>query len=166
MGTIQVTAKKDFIQSLTSARPIAALAELIWNGFDAKSNKVEVFLDINEMNGLESVRVKDYGQGIVFSEAEKLFGSLGDSWKKSAVRVDGRSLHGKNGKGRFKAFALGSQVEWATTYKNNGKSQSYKITGKVNALDNFDISPVIDGESGACGTEVTICQDPLGYTRA
>jgi hypothetical protein len=156
MGKIQVTAKKDFIQSLTSARPIAALAELIWNGFDAKSNKVEVFLDINEMNGLESVRVKDYGQGIVFSEAEKLFGSLGDSWKKSAVRVDGRSLHGKNGKGRFKAFALGSQVEWATTYKNNGKSQSYKITGKVNALDNFDISPVIEGESGACGTEVTI----------
>jgi len=156
MGTIQVTAKKDFIQSLTSARPIAALAELIWNGFDAKSNKVEVFLDINEMNGLESVRVKDYGQGIVFSEAEKLFGSLGDSWKKSAVRLDGRSLHGKNGKGRFKAFALGSQVEWATTYKNNGKSQSYKITGKVNALDNFDISPVFESESGACGTEVTI----------
>jgi hypothetical protein len=49
MGTIQVTAKRDFIESLTSARPIAALAELIWNGFDAKSDKVQVFLDLNEM---------------------------------------------------------------------------------------------------------------------
>lgn len=156
MGTIQVTAKKDFIQSLTSARPIAALAELIWNGFDAKSNKVEVFLDINEMNGLESVRVRDYGQGIIFSEADKLFGSLGDSWKKAAVRQDGRSLHGKNGKGRFKAFALGSQVEWATTYKSGEKSHSYKIVGKANALDNFDIGNVSEVGNDVCGTEVTI----------
>lgn len=156
MGTIQVTAKKDFIESLTSARPIAALAELIWNGFDAKSNKVEVFLDINEMNGIDSVRVKDYGQGIVFSEANKLFGSLGDSWKKAAVRLDGRSLHGKNGKGRFKAFALGNKVEWATTYRSNGKSHSYKITGRSNTLDNFDIGSISEADSDVCGTEVTI----------
>lgn len=156
MGTIQVTAKKDFIQSLTSARPIAALAELIWNGFDAKSNKVEVFLDINEMDGLESVRVRDYGQGIVFSDADKLFGSLGDSWKKAAVRQDGRSLHGKNGKGRFKAFALGNQVEWATTYRSDGKSHSYKIIGKASALDNFDIGNVSEVDTDVCGTEVTI----------
>lgn len=156
MGTIQVTAKRDFIESLTSARPIAALAELIWNGFDAKSDKVQVFLDLNEMNGLQSVRVRDFGKGIVFSEADKLFGSLGDSWKKAAVRHDGRSLHGKNGKGRFKAFALGSQVEWATTYKSNGKSHSYKIVGKSSAFDNFDIGNVTEIEADVSGTEVTI----------
>lgn len=156
MGIIQVTAKKDFIESLTSARPIAALAELIWNGFDAKSDKVQVFLDLNDMNGLQSVRVRDFGKGIVFSEADKLFGSLGDSWKKAAVRHDGRSLHGKNGKGRFKAFALGSQVEWATTYKSNGKSHSYKIIGKSSALDNFDIGNVTEIEADVSGTEVTI----------
>lgn len=156
MRNIQVTAKKDFIESLTSARPIAALAELIWNGFDAKSNKVEVFLDINEMNGLESVRVRDYGQGIDFSKADKLFGSLGDSWKRAAVKLDGRPLHGKNGKGRFKAFALGSQVEWATTYKSDDRLRSYRITGKANALDNFDVGPVSDSNNETCGTEVTI----------
>ncbi|MES2038358.1 MAG: ATP-binding protein [Pseudomonadota bacterium] len=156
MGIVQVTAKKDFIESLTSARPIAALAELIWNGFDAKSNKVEVFLDINEMDGLEAVRVRDYGQGIVYKDVDKLFGSLGDSWKKAAVRLDGRSLHGKNGKGRFKAFALGSQVEWATTYRVNGKSHTYKIVGKSTSLDNFDIGGLAEVESGVSGTEVTI----------
>lgn len=156
MGIVQVTAKKDFIESLTSARPIAALAELIWNGFDAKSNKVEVFLDINEMDGLEAVRVRDYGQGIVYKDVDKLFGSLGDSWKKAAVRLDGRSLHGKNGKGRFKAFALGSQVEWATTYSVNGKSHTYKIVGKSTSLDNFDIGGLAEVEAGVSGTEVTI----------
>jgi hypothetical protein len=156
MGIVQVTAKKDFLESITSSRPIAALAELIWNAFDARSDKVEVFLDINEMDGIESVRVRDYGDGIKFSEVEKLFGSLGDSWKKSAVRQNGRALHGKNGKGRFKAFSLGSKVEWATTFKTNGKSHSYKIVGRSTALDNFDIGTVAEVNTEVSGTEVTI----------
>jgi hypothetical protein len=72
------------------------------------------------------------------------------------VRHEGRSLHGKNGKGRFKAFALGSQVEWATTYKSDGKSHSYKIVGRSSALDNFDIGQVVDIDEDISGTEVTI----------
>jgi hypothetical protein len=156
MRNIQVTAKKDFIESLTSARPFAALAELIWNGFDAKSDKVQVFLDLNEMNGLQSVRVRDFGNGINFSEADKLFGSLGDSWKKAAVRFNGRPLHGKNGKGRFKAFAIGNQVEWATTYRSEGKSHSYKILGKSSDLDKFDIGNLTETDADVSGTEVTI----------
>src|SRR5450830_1643739 len=156
MGIVQVTAKKDFLESITSSRPIAALAELIWNGFDAASNKVEVFLDINEMNGLESVRVRDYGDGITFSKVDKLFGSLGDSWKKAAVRQHGRSLHGKNGKGRFKAFSLGHKVEWATTFKENGKSHSYKIVGNSTSLDNFNVGKVVEVDTNVSGTEVTI----------
>lgn len=156
MGSIQVTAKKDFLESLASSRPMAALAELIWNGFDAKSNKVQVFLDINDMNGLESVRVRDFGSGIVFAQADKLFGSLGDSWKKAAVRQDGRPLHGKNGKGRFKAFSLGNHVEWATKYKHNGKTHSYKIVGKSTALDNFHVGNIVESDEDVSGTEVTI----------
>lgn len=156
MGSIQVTAKRDFLESIASSRPIAALAELIWNGFDAKSNKVQVFLDVNDMNGLESVRVRDFGSGIAFAEAEKLFGNLGDSWKKAAVRQDGRALHGKNGKGRFKAFALGNHVEWATTYRHNGKAHSYKIVGKSTALDNFDVGRIVESDDKASGTVVSI----------
>jgi hypothetical protein len=156
MGSIQVTAKRDFLESIASSRPIVALAELIWNGFDAKSNKVQVFLDVNEMNGLESVRVRDFGSGIAFADAEKLFGSLGDSWKKAAVRQDGRALHGKNGKGRFKAFALGSHVEWATTYRHNGKAHSYKIVGKSTALDNFDVGRIVESDYRSSGTIVSI----------
>ena len=156
MGKITVTAKRDFIETLTAARPMAALAELIWNGFDAKSDKVQVFLDLNEMDGLESVRVRDFGTGIAFSEADKLFGGLGDSWKKATIRQNGRALHGKNGKGRFKAFALGDRVEWATSYQNNGKYQSYTIVGKATELDNFDVGYVVEQDRAASGTEVTI----------
>ncbi len=156
MSKIHVTAKRDHLESLTVSRPLAAVAELVWNGFDAESNRVQVILDMNAMDGIQTIRVRDYGTGIPHSQVEKLFGSLGDSWKKSKRRINGRSLHGRGGKGRFKAFALGTLVEWITTYKDeNGKSQTYKITGKTMSLDDFDITdPAVNGAQ--TGTEVII----------
>jgi len=156
MARIPVTAKRDFLQSVTSSAPIAALAELIWNGFDAKSDKVQVILDKNDMDGLESIRVIDQGDGIIHSKVTELFGSLGESWKRAEKRQNGRSLHGKNGKGRFKAFSLGDHVEWRTTFNDNGKPHSYKITGKAQALDNFDVSDLVENDNAQPGTEVTI----------
>lgn len=156
MNKIHVTAKRDFLESLTTARPLAAIAELVWNGFDAQSNKIEVHFDINVMGGIESIRVRDTGIGIDCSQVESMFGSLGDSWKKSKGRIDGRALHGKNGKGRFKAFALGSLIEWKTTCKLNNKLVAYRITGKSQSLDDFDITDPVEIPSGATGTEVVI----------
>ncbi len=156
MKKVQVTAKKDFLESLASARPIAALAELIWNGFDAQSDKVEVFLDLNELNAIDSIRVKDYGYGIDLSQVDSYFGSLGESWKKAKVKQNGRALHGKNGKGRFKAFAMGDYVEWKTTYKDEGSPRSYTIVGSSRELDNFETTESIEAKDSVCGTEVVI----------
>ena len=88
------------------------------------------------------------GTGIPHPHVEKLFGSLGDSWKKTKRRVNGRALHGCGGKGRFKAFALGTLVEWITTYGENGKSYTYKITGNITTLDDFDITDRLDNQLG------------------
>src|ERR1017187_3503696 len=101
MSKVHVTAKPDFLESLTTARPIAALAELIWNGFDAQSDLIQVHLDLNEIEGIQSIRVRDGGCGIDHSKINSMFGSLGESWKKETGRVNGRAMHGKNGKGRF-----------------------------------------------------------------
>ncbi len=125
MSKVHVVAKRDFLESLTVARPLVAIAELVWNGFDALSDRVQVHLDMNRMDGLQTIRVRDYGYGINHAHVEDLFGSLGDSWKKKKTRQKGRSLHGKSGKGRFKAFALGTLVEWNTTFRSDdGKSRS------------------------------------------
>jgi Histidine kinase-, DNA gyrase B-, and HSP90-like ATPase len=160
MIKIHVEAQPDFLEGLTvSARPINAIAELVWNGFDAGSEKVQVFYDFNAMDGIESIRVRDSGLGIQRSEIEKLFGNLGASWKKSVARVNGRALHGKNGKGRFKAFALGDWVEWNTTYKLDDKTYKYKITGKSLSLDDFIVTEPIEAPGLATGTEVFI-QNP------
>jgi hypothetical protein len=59
MAKVHVTAKRDFLESLATARPLVALAELIWNGFDAQSDRNQVHLDLNEMEGLETIRIRD-----------------------------------------------------------------------------------------------------------
>lgn len=157
MTKVHVVAKRDFLESLaTTSRPLAALAELVWNGFDAGSERVQVFLDLNELDAVTSIRVRDHGYGILRSELESFFGSLGESWKRTRDRQNGRALHGKNGKGRFKAFALGERVEWNTTYQDNGKKLSYRITGSANALEDFDATDPVEAVGGQVGTDVVI----------
>ena len=99
------------------------------------------------------------GLGIQRADVEKLFGNLGASWKKTTARLNGRALHGKNGKGRFKAFALGDWVEWNTTYRANDKTYTYKITGKFISLDDFVVTDPLEVTGVATGTEVFI-QNP------
>jgi hypothetical protein len=136
---------------------MVALAELVWNGFDALSDKVHVHLDMNRMGGLQTIRVRDYGYGINHAHVEDLFGNLGDSWKKTKGRQNGRALHGKSGKGRFRAFALGTLVEWNTTFRGeDGKSRSYRIRGQAMTLDDFDIFDPVEASGTTTGTEVVI----------
>ena len=157
MAKVHVTAKRDFIETLVAAKPIAALSEVIWNGFDAGSTEVAVSVDVNELDGIETVRVRDFGYGIDPSQIESFFGGLGESWKKQAYKQAGRALHGKNGKGRFKAFALGERVQWNTTYKKDGKTYSYRIVGHLNTIEDFEFSePIEVPDAEKAGTEVAI----------
>lgn len=154
----QVAAKRDFITSLTSVKkPVDALAELIWNGFDAGSDRVQVFIGLNEIDGVDTIRVRDYGTGIDPAGAADFFGNLGDSWKKLKGRDNGRALHGKNGKGRFKAFALGQRVDWNTTFRNRqGQTVNYTIAGNINGIDSFEATDPVIATNATSGTEVLI----------
>ena len=66
-----------------------------------------------------------------------LFGNLGDSWKKRENRKFGRALHGKDGQGRFKAFALGHRVLWRTRINIDGQMMTYDISGSSSALNDM-----------------------------
>lgn len=155
MQSIHITATKEFLHSLTSSTPISAIAELVWNGLDAGSNEVSVRTELNGMGGIQSIRVSDTGTGMSRENITTFFGNLGDSWKKN-TKVNGRALHGKNGKGRFKAFAIGSRVEWETVYQaTSGEKYLYKIIGNADALDNFQFSDAVVADIHT-GTEVEI----------
>lgn len=167
MTKIAVSVKRDHIEALTATkRPIVSLAELIWNGLDADADRVAVRFDMNALGALDRIRVSDNGNGIAHAEAELLFGSLGGSWKAQKGRTNkGRSLHGKTGKGRFRAFALGNMVEWNTTSQNNGSGLvDFSVTGNAAMLEAFDLTDPKPAKSKATGTEVVISNIQKNFT--
>lgn len=165
MAKVKVVAKRDFIESITAASgPLPALAELIWNGLDAGSDRVTIHLRKDSMEGIESITVRDYGTGIDHVNIESLFGNLGDSWKKQQGKLNGRALHGKNGRGRFKAFSLGFHAEWTTVYARGDRLYTFRILGDANSLDDFDVSEPIECAAGTTtGTTVTITDLPRNF---
>lgn len=154
---LKIVATADHISSLTQASALGAISELIWNGFDASSQRVDISYIFNNMDGLETIIVQDYGNGIPIEDAELYFSSIGDSWKKAKKKNYHHPLHGQNGKGRFKAFSLGSHVEWQTTYKNkNGLVSQYSIIGNDNNLQEFKATDPITPQIKNSGTRVII----------
>lgn len=126
--TVEIQA--DFLDRQAKAQPIVAVAELIWNGLDADAANISVDLEADGLGGLKRILVSDDGHGISLEEAPALFRNLGGSWKRKSTQTRKlkRQLHGQEGRGRFKAFSLGSAVEWQCTYERDGKHFQYEIT--------------------------------------
>ena len=82
-----VEVQPDFIKRQSGAKPISALAEMIWNGLDADPTKIDVQLSTGEL-GLRSIAIRDNGHGIPHSEAPGFFG-----------RLAGRGENGSEGSG-------------------------------------------------------------------
>ena len=111
----------------------------------------------NALGAVEGIRVSDDGTGIDVCKADSTFGSLGGSWKRGATGTLGahRRLHGRQGRGRFKAFALGGFVEWRTTVVSQGVLVSYVLRGDIENPGVFDVDSVKQPGPGT-GTEVYI----------
>jgi hypothetical protein len=152
-----VTVEDDHLDRLARSNPIPALAELIWNAFDADADKVVVEFYHNSLGRIERIIVQDDGTGIVASEALELFKKLGGSWKKLHRRTkkNQRLHHGQEGQGRFKAYSIGGYVEWDTVSAENGKKVSYKITGRTDSKKSFEISDPKESKAKT-GTRVTL----------
>ena len=160
---IKVQAKADYIASLSHASPLAAIEELVWNALDADAREVKIDLIQNALGAVEAIRISDDGAGVDVDRIDSTFGGLGGSWKKGRAMTVAlkRRLHGRHGRGRFKAFALGGHVEWRTTRAavasgGTGSSQlsSYVISGDLETPGLFKIEETNPGF--APGTEVYI----------
>lgn len=146
----RVQVERDHLKKLASARPIQALSELIWNALDADATRVDVEIETDDI-AMRSVTVRDNGHGIPHEDVEMLFGKLGGSWKLHGSRSKGkgRLLHGKEGKGRLKALALGRSAEWSVRYRKDGKLLGYTISllrddlVDVRVSDPQEIEPVL-----------------------
>lgn len=125
----RIKVERDHIKKLSNAKPVQAILELVWNAVDADATRIDIEVDSDDII-TRAISVRDNGHGIPHSEVESIFGTLGGSWKANGKRSKGkgRLLHGKEGKGRFKALALGRVADWTVRYREGKDLLGYKIT--------------------------------------
>jgi hypothetical protein len=157
---IPVAVQDDFVErQITRAKPIQALAELIWNSLDGDATAIDVELKRNDLAGeLSQIVIYDNGDGFSRQEAKSLFGNLGGSWKRAVRQTHRlkRQVHGQEGRGRYKAFALGRSVEWSVCYKAVDGNRSFRIKLLHGALNDVTVSEERPESERPTGVVVTI----------
>jgi hypothetical protein len=158
LGVIKLKAARDHIEGLANTKkPLMGLEELIWNSLDADASQVDIIFDEDTLSRVYQIRVVDDGDGIPHPDREALFGSIGGSEKRFTVRTrSGRKMHGKSGKGRLQAFAIGRTVDWISSYKALDCVRKYTIHGTLADLSEFPCSDPVTASDGATGVEVII----------
>lgn len=156
----KIEVQPDFLERQSKARPVQAVTELIWNGLDADATRVDVRLVYGEL-GLTNVVVRDNGHGIPHQNAPELFTRLGGSWKKPGGRTKTKSrlLHGYEGRGRFKVFALGRVADWRVTYRTDqGDLCNYEITMLEDNIREVRITDEESDDDGTIGVEIEVSE--------
>lgn len=153
-----VEVQPDFVDKQTRAKPIPALSELIWNGLDADATRISVELEYGDLaGGLSKIVVHDNGKGFPRSEARGLFKNLGGSWKRGTRQTpSGRQIHGQEGKGRYKAFALGRAVTWHVTHEEAGELSSFEVSLFSNNLTDVAVTPQRPAATADTGVTVAV----------
>jgi hypothetical protein len=154
---VQVDADQ-FDRLARPTQPLAGITELLWNALDAEAEIVTISIARNELDGVDEVQVEDDGHGMTHADALRDFRRLGGSWKKnrSTSKNGKRPLHGKEGAGRFRAFAIGSSVEWSTVaVDDDDKLYRTVITGSLDSSE-FTVNDPEELASGTLGTMVRI----------
>lgn len=133
-----------------------ALAEYIWNGFDAKASLVELNYQNNELGFIDGLEVADNGYGINFDRLAMKFDPFYESEKalQLAVHKNRSTMHGKNGVGRLTFFRFANDAEWHTTYLEGSQLKSGTIRIGVTALNSYQARQLEQPLKDSTGTRV------------
>jgi len=139
---------------LNKFTPERAIAEYIWNGFDANATDIHISITSLELNIIEKIIIQDNGTGIDFNTLDTKFKIFMES-KKSKKSEDGHRIKGKNGSGRLTFFKLASDARWDTVYTSENKNYEYSIQISVSDLKKYTQSEKAESKKQT-GTQVTL----------
>lgn len=148
-------------KNLKNYKPLDALCEYIWNGFDALADTICVNLHTNEFGLINMISIVDNGTGIAYEELGNKFKPFNDSKKANSSKVVNHSLpHGRQGIGRLTFFAFAQRARWNTVYVKDGKKYEYFIDMEKDSLNQYDDNGGKDPKVSekALGTEVIFTQ--------
>lgn len=134
-----------------------AIAEYVWNGFDAGASCVEIkYAASDELGNFGYLIISDNGKGIRRDTLEYTFGRFLDSQKQQSYQRTSE-VRGKKGKGRFSFQKFAYHAEWTTRHINtDGQLMQYAIKIDVEDLSNYETTEetVLDQNVYSTGTEV------------
>lgn len=126
-------------KNLKSIKPLDAICEYIWNGFDAEATEVKINLHENALGLINMITVEDNGIGINYDELKFKFQPFNDSKKANISSRTNHSLpHGQKGIGRLTFFAFSQTARWDTVYEYEKKHYSYYISMNKDSLNQYD----------------------------
>lgn len=156
---VSVAVRDDFVARQTKAKPVPALAELLWNSLDGDASEVSVEFARDDLaGGMSKIIVYDNGDGFSRTDARALFGNLGGSWKRRVrqTKRNNRMIHGQEGRGRYKAFALGHSVTWKVCYDEPSGRKAFEIRLLEADLTDVTISEEVPAPERSTGVIVEI----------
>lgn len=124
---------------LKKYKPEEAIAEYVWNGYDATANNVSINILQNSIYGVEELSISDNGYGIPFSQLNTKFKPFFES-NKIIIRnseSNSSSYHGKNGVGRLTFFTFAGKAVWETVYEEEDKKYKYSIQIERDGLNDY-----------------------------
>jgi hypothetical protein len=165
MTWLPIQAGQDHLMQYAKRNPVAALAELIWNGLDAEADIIDVYVEAGSLGAgfaahsyVTRIIIQDNGHGISPEIAREAFSKLGDSWKRTlhGRTLHGiRPLHGSLGRGRLYAYSLGHRAHWSSISVTKKQIYRVEISGNAGRVDGFTIEE-FEEATGEPGTTVYI----------
>ncbi|SNT36392.1 Histidine kinase-, DNA gyrase B-, and HSP90-like ATPase [Asanoa hainanensis] len=140
MRRVHLEAAEDHVQRLARlSDPLGAVKELVWNALDADATRVDVVLHRSPLGAVERVTVRDDGTGMAPEALAAAFDRIGGSWKKwtAGTLLKQRTLHGSNGQGRLRAYALGDHLRWTTVADGVGGRSRTEVSAHAGARNDF-----------------------------
>ncbi len=141
-----------------------AIAEYIWNGFDAKADHIEIQYESNELGYLNNIRIIDNGEGIDYNSLNRSFGNFLDSIKRSSLKRSSYT-RGRKGKGRFSFSLFATRATWQTKYLENEIVQEYQIIIDRDQKESYEDSFRIPTPGASTGTTI-ILEGIFGLTES
>ncbi len=109
--------------------PVAAVAELISNAWDADAESVEVTLP-EKLDENAEIVIKDNGLGMTFDECQKRYLNIGycrRGNKPDEESAKGRPILGRKGIGKFAGFGIASEMLVSTVSASNGEKTVFAL---------------------------------------
>lgn len=110
--------------------PVAAIAELVSNAWDADATDVCVSLPANVKDAQAAIVIKDDGEGMTLKQCQERYLNVGCNRRRdrgSETTPLGRPMMGRKGIGKFAGFGIARFVEVDTVSKETGERTVFQL---------------------------------------